>query len=105
MRKDSYVTSSWKGHTRLSWHFTSVKSTFTLGGLAGRNDADGVTFVWFAVTDQKQSYPRAHGQQQKTFLITRVFFIEELNGKFIIENGLRFFEGNTVLSSVALGLG
>lgn len=96
MRRDSCATSSWKGRIRVSWHFASVKSTFTLGRLVSGNNADDVSCIPFAVTDKKQSCARAHAQQQKTLLVTRVILIEELNGKLIIENGLRFIEGNPV---------
>jgi hypothetical protein len=34
-----------------------------------------------------------------------MIFIEELNGKLIMENGLGFLEGNTVLTDVGLSLG
>jgi hypothetical protein len=71
---------------------TSVKHTFTLGCLASRNDSNGFPAFTFTVADDEQLEMNTHTQQEKTFLIDRVIFIEELNGEFIIENGLRLFE-------------
>ena len=41
-----------------------------------------------------------HAQHEKAFLIIRVFFIEELNGEFVIEDSLRFLERNLMLFQV-----
>ena len=69
-----------------------IKRAFTLGCLASRNDSNGFPAFTFTVADDEQLEIDTHAQQEKAFLIDRVIFIEELNGEFIIENGLRLFE-------------
>ena len=44
------------------------------------------------MADDEQLEMNTHAQQEKTFFVDRVIFIEELNGEIIIENGLRLFE-------------
>ena len=44
------------------------------------------------MADDEQLEMNTHAQQEKAFFIDRVIFIEELNGEFIIENGLRLFK-------------
>ena len=69
-----------------------IKRAFTLGCLAGRDDSDGFSAFTFTVADEEQFGVNTHAQHEKAVLIDRVIFIEKLNGEFIIENGLRFFE-------------
>jgi len=69
-----------------------IKRAFTLGCLASRNDSNGFPAFTFTVADDEQLEMNTHTQQEKAFFIDRVIFIEELNGEFIIENGLRLFE-------------
>ena len=71
---------------------TSIKSAFALGCLASRDDSDGFPAFTFTVADDEQFGMNTHTQHEKAFFIDRVIFIEELNGEFIIENGLRLFK-------------
>ena len=40
------------------------------------------------MTDDEQLEMNTHAQQEIALFIERVIFVEELNGEFIIENGL-----------------
>jgi hypothetical protein len=57
MHRDSGATSSWIDRIRLSSHFTFEKISFTLGSLAGGDDADDVSGIPFAVADKKSLAP------------------------------------------------
>lgn len=41
-----------------------------------------------------------HAQHEEAILFFRMILIEELNGKLIVENGLRFLERNLMLLQV-----
>ena len=69
-----------------------IKRAFTLGCLASRDNSNDFPACTFTVADDEQLEMNTHAQQEKTFFVDRVIFIEELNGEIIIENGLRLFE-------------
>ena len=66
-----------------------IKRAFTLGCLASRDDSNNFPAFTFTVTDDEQLEMNTHAQQEIALFIERVIFVEELNGEFIIENGLR----------------
>jgi hypothetical protein len=62
---------------------TLTEGAFTLGCLAGRDDANHSAMLTLAMADDKQLCRRTHTQHQEALFAGRVIVIEELDALFI----------------------
>jgi hypothetical protein len=69
-----------------------IKRAFTLGCLAGRDDADHGTMRALAVTHDKQLGRRTHAQHEEVLFFGRMLIIKKLNAKIIKKDRLGFFK-------------
>jgi hypothetical protein len=85
--------------------FTPIKCALTLGGFPCRNDSNEITGFTLAVADEEKPSGIAHAKEEEAFLFGGVLIVIELDGKFIVEDGLGLLEGDTVLPEVGGSLG
>ena len=85
--------------------FTSVKCALTLGGFACRNDSNEIACFTLTVADEEDPSGITHTEEEEAFLFGGVLIVIELNGKFVIKDGLGLLEGDTVLPEVGRSLG
>ena len=57
------------------------------------------------MTDDEELCASAHTKHQEAFLVGCMFFIEELNAKFIEENRFRFLKRHLMLFEIRNGFG